>query len=267
MLKKKAKKKVTKKAKKKSTAKKTATKKVTKKKKATAKKTAKKKVAKKKTKSVAKKKVSKKAAVKKQTPKKANAKKKVSASKKTPIKKKTSRKDSGPRKIQTFPGETVTKIQKGKVEIDKRVPDFSVSSTGDKAFSLADYSGKKIVLYFYPKDSTPGCTIEGNDFTKLHKEFKKHNTEIFGISKDSLKSHFKFIEKQNYSFELLSDGTEKICNLFKVMKEKNMYGRKYFGIERSTFLISEDGKLLKEWRGLKVPGHADEVLKAVKELA
>lgn len=243
-----------KKAKKKTTTKKKASKKKTTVKKARAK-TAKKKTS-------TKKKTTKKTSLKKSTT--LNKKKKVT---KKPISKKATTAKKTPSKTKaSYSGEVKTSVAKGKVETGKKVPDFSLSSTAKKSFKLSDFKGSNIILFFYPKDSTPGCTIEGHDFTKLHKKFKQTGTEVFGVSKDSLKSHFKFIEKQKYSVDLLSDETEAVCNLFNVMKEKNMYGRKYFGIERSTFLISKDGKLLKEWRKVKVPGHAQEVLNEVKGL-
>ncbi len=145
------------------------------------------------------------------------------------------------------------------------VPQFSLPSTSGKDFSLSDYEGKKVVLYFYPKDSTPGCTTEGLQFSKLLKEFRKNKTEVFGISRDSLKSHDNFKCKQDFQFELLSDADEEACGIFGVIKEKNMYGKKVMGIERSTFLIGEDGTLLREWRKVKADGHAQEVLDAIKE--
>ncbi len=122
------------------------------------------------------------------------------------------------------------------------------------------------MLYFYPKDNTPGCTIEGHDFTKLKKEFARQNTDVFGISRDSLKSHQGFKTKQCYTVDLLSDEEELACQIFGVIKEKNMYGRKVLGIERSTFVIDEKGQLVAEWRGVKVPGHAQEVLEKIKVL-
>jgi peroxiredoxin Q/BCP len=150
--------------------------------------------------------------------------------------------------------------------VGEKVPDFSLPSTAGDDFSLKDFKGKKVVLYFYPKDSTPGCTLEGHEFSKLIKEFRKQKTEVFGISRDSLKSHDNFKSKQNYVIELLSDSEEAACDIFDVIKEKNMYGKKLMGIERSTFLIGEDGKLLKEWRKVKAAGHAQEVLDAIKDL-
>jgi peroxiredoxin Q/BCP len=146
------------------------------------------------------------------------------------------------------------------VEIGKSVPDFKLPSTTGQDFKLKEYRGKKIVLYFYPKDATPGCTLEGLDFSRLHKKFQKKNTEVFGVSKDSFDSHCKFKSKQKFSFELLSDEDGKACEIFDVIKMKNMYGKKFLGIERSTFVIDEKGKLMAEWRKVKVDGHAEEVL-------
>ncbi|MDX1444034.1 MAG: thioredoxin-dependent thiol peroxidase [Gammaproteobacteria bacterium] len=153
-----------------------------------------------------------------------------------------------------------------KVAVGKKVPDFSLPATGDKTFKLSDYKGEKVVLYFYPKDATPGCTTEGQDFRDNHRKFRARKTRIFGISRDSLKSHERFKEKQEFPFDLLSDEDEKACKLFDVIKEKNMYGKKVMGIERSTFLIDEEGVLREEWRKVKVKGHVDEVLEAVKAL-
>lgn len=147
------------------------------------------------------------------------------------------------------------------------VPEFSAAMTGDQPFRLSDYRGKKIVLYFYPKDNTPGCTTEGMRFRDLHPEFQRANTEIFGISRDSIRSHEGFKAKLEMPFELISDPDETLCVMFDVMKMKTMYGKQVRGVERSTFVIDEAGKLVKEWRGVKVPGHPDEVLEFVKALA
>jgi peroxiredoxin Q/BCP len=151
------------------------------------------------------------------------------------------------------------------VALDKKVTDFTATST-DGEFKLSAMKGKIVVLYFYPKDNTPGCTTEGQDFTALHARFKKAGAVIVGVSRDSLKSHAGFKEKMGFPFELISDPDETLCELFGVMKLKNMYGKQVRGIERSTFLIDADGKLRREWRGVKVPGHADEVLAAVASL-
>lgn len=153
-----------------------------------------------------------------------------------------------------------------KVTLGKKAPDFRLPATGGGEVRLADLKGSNVVLYFYPKDSTPGCTLEGQDFRDRHTKFKRLNTVILGVSRDSLAAHEKFKEKQGFPFELLSDADEKVCRLFDVIKEKNMYGRKVMGIERSTFLIDATGVLRAEWRKVKVPGHADEVLAAVKAL-
>jgi thioredoxin-dependent peroxiredoxin len=149
--------------------------------------------------------------------------------------------------------------------LGKTVPDFSLPSTAG-TFQLSSTRGSKVVLYFYPKDNTPGCTTEGNDFCDLHKEFKRAGCEVFGISRDSLKSHESFKQKMRFPFELLSDADEALCKQFGVMKEKWMYGKKVRGIERSTFVLDDKGKLAREWRGVKVPGHAQEVLNFVKAL-
>jgi len=146
------------------------------------------------------------------------------------------------------------------------VPDFSAAMTGAQTFQLSDFKGKKIVLYFYPKDNTPGCTTEGIQFRDLYPQFQQANAEIFGVSRDSIRSHEGFKAKLGMPFELISDPDETLCMMFDVMKMKNMYGKKVRGIERSTFIIDESGKLVKEWRGVKVPGHIDEVLEFVKAL-
>lgn len=148
----------------------------------------------------------------------------------------------------------------------KKVPSFNLPATGDKNIKLSDLKGKQLVLYFYPKDSTPGCTLEGQDFRDQYSKFKRQNTEILGVSRDSIKSHENFKAKQNFPFELISDADETLCNIFDVIKMKNMYGKQVRGIERSTFLIDTDGKLRNEWRKVSVKGHVDEVLQAAKAL-
>ena len=153
-----------------------------------------------------------------------------------------------------------------KINTGKKVPDFNLPATGDKTIKLSDLKGKKVVLYFYPKDSTPGCTLEGQNFRDNIKKFKAKNTVILGVSRDSLKAHGNFKEKECFPFDLLSDTDEKLCKLFEVIKQKNMYGKMVLGIERSTFLIDEEGILRQEWRKVKVDGHVDEVLNAVKKL-
>ena len=150
--------------------------------------------------------------------------------------------------------------------MNRIVGDFKADSTGGKTIRLKDLRGQNVVLYFYPKDSTPGCTLEGQDFRDLHTRFRRRKTVILGVSRDSVASHERFREKQNFPFDLLSDPDEKLCKQFDVIREKNMYGRKVIGIERSTFLIDAKGKLRREWRKVKVKGHAAEVLEAVKEL-
>lgn len=148
--------------------------------------------------------------------------------------------------------------------LNRAVKDFSCAATGDQKIQLKALRGKKVVLYFYPKDSTPGCTTEGQDFRDLHAKFKRLNTVIFGVSRDSIASHERFKEKQQFPFDLLSDPDEKLCKQFDVIKEKTLYGRKFMGIERSTFLIDEDGKLRQEWRKVRVKGHAAEVLESAR---
>ncbi len=148
--------------------------------------------------------------------------------------------------------------------LNRVVKDFKCAATGDQTIQLKTLRGQKVVLYFYPKDSTPGCTTEGQDFRDLHAKFKRQNTVVLGASRDSLASHERFRDKHKFRFDLLSDPDEKLCKQFDVIKEKSLYGRKFMGIERSTFLIDEDGKLRQEWRKVRVKGHAAEVLESVK---
>jgi peroxiredoxin Q/BCP len=148
----------------------------------------------------------------------------------------------------------------------KPVKDFSLPATGGGEFRLSEHRGKKLVLYFYPKDNTPGCTVEGADFRDRHKEFTRAGAEVFGISRDSIKSHEGFKAKMKFPFELLSDAEEEACAQFGVIKMKNMYGRQVRGIERSTFVIDAKGAVAREWRGVKVPNHVQEVLDFVKTL-
>jgi peroxiredoxin Q/BCP len=150
--------------------------------------------------------------------------------------------------------------------LGKPVTDFSLPATGGATFRLSEHLGKKLVLYFYPKDNTPGCTTEGSDFRDRHKEFGKAGCAVFGVSRDSIASHQKFKDKLEFPFELLSDEDEAVCKQFGVMKMKNMYGRKVRGIERSTFVVDAKGVLAREWRGVRVPGHIQEVLNFVKAL-
>jgi peroxiredoxin Q/BCP len=147
------------------------------------------------------------------------------------------------------------------------VPEFTLPGTSGATYRPADHFGHKVVLYFYPKDDTPGCTTEGMDFAALHPEFRKSECEVFGVSRDSLKSHEGFKAKLNLPFELLSDEDERACELFGVMKMKNMYGKKVRGVERSTFVLDRDGRIAREWRGVKVPDHARDVLEFVRTLA
>lgn len=150
--------------------------------------------------------------------------------------------------------------------INKAIPDFELPTTTGESFHLSQYLGKTVVLYFYPKDNTPGCTTEAGDFRDLHVEFKKNNCLIFGISRDSLKAHDGFKCKLELPFELLSDSDEKVCKLFQVIKMKKMYGKDVRGVERSTFIVDKKGVLRKEWRGVKVAGHAQEVLDFIKTM-
>jgi thioredoxin-dependent peroxiredoxin len=150
--------------------------------------------------------------------------------------------------------------------LGKPVPDFSLPSTGNSTFSLSGARGSKLVLYFYPKDDTPGCTQQGSDFRDRYKDFKRARCEIYGVSRDPMKSHESFKAKMKFPFELLSDPDETVCEQFGVMKLKNMYGKKVRGIERSTFVVDEKGVLARDWRGVKVPGHVEEVLSFVKAL-
>jgi thioredoxin-dependent peroxiredoxin len=147
-----------------------------------------------------------------------------------------------------------------------KVPDFETASTGNKTFKLSASLGSPLVLYFYPKDNTPGCTTEGQQFRDLHAQFAGLGCAVYGVSRDSVKSHEGFKSRMGFPFDLLSDPDEKLCSLFGVMKLKNMYGKKVRGIERSTFVIDARGSVRKEWRGVKVPGHAQEVLEFVKSL-
>src|SRR5437868_4617421 len=144
------------------------------------------------------------------------------------------------------------------------LPDFELPATGQQRFQLSAFSGHPFVLYFYPRDDTPGCTDEGIQFRDLHDEFRKLKVAVFGVSRDSLASHEKFKKKMSFPFELLSDPEERACGIFDVVKMKNMYGRQVRGVVRSTFVIDRDGRIAREWRGVKVPGHAQEVLDYVK---
>lgn len=151
-------------------------------------------------------------------------------------------------------------------KLNRVVADFTAEATRNKKIRLKDLRGQNVVLYFYPKDSTPGCTTEGRDFSALHTKFRRQKTVVLGVSRDSIASHEKFRAKQEFPFDLISDPDEKLCRAFDVIHEKTLYGRKFMGVVRSTFLIDKDGKLRQEWRKLKVSGHAEEVLEAVKGL-
>jgi len=168
--------------------------------------------------------------------------------------------------VNCAPNQEITMVE-SRCELNEIVPEFSAAMTGDQAFNVVDYRGKTIVLYFYPKDNTPGCTTEGMTFRDLHGKFKRANAMIFGVSRDSIRSHEGFKSKLDLPFELISDPDETVCELFDVMKMKTMYGKQARGVERSTFVIDSFGKLVKEWRGVKVPGHVEEVLEYVKTLA
>ena len=152
------------------------------------------------------------------------------------------------------------------VTLDKAVPDFSAQATGGQEVNLATLAGTQLVIYFYPKDNTPGCTTQGQDFRDMHADFVAAHTLILGVSKDSLRTHENFKSKQSFPFELISDSDESLCRLFDVIKLKQMYGKEYEGIERSTFLIDKQGVLRREWRKVKVKGHVAEVLQAAQEL-
>ena len=152
------------------------------------------------------------------------------------------------------------------LKIGEAAPLFEVKNDQDANVALSDFKGKNIVLYFYPKDDTPGCTIEAQDFTKKIKDFENLDTVILGVSRDSVKKHCNFIAKYNLAFNLLSDDSEEVCNLYGVMKQKSMFGKKYMGIERSTFLIDKLGKISQIFRSVKVNGHVEEVLASVKKI-
>ena len=151
-------------------------------------------------------------------------------------------------------------------KIGSKIREFSLPSSGGGTWSSKAAAGRKLVIYFYPKDMTAGCTRESQDFRDLHSAFRKAGVDIVGVSRDSVKSHDKFTEKEKLPFPLLSDEDERLCKLFDVIHEKSLYGRKYLGIERSTFLLDGTGILRREWRKVKVPGHAEEVLEAAKSL-
>lgn len=159
--------------------------------------------------------------------------------------------------------QTAKKLDNSELEAGDKAPNFKLMMTGDKQITLKDYAGKHVVLYFYPKDDTPGCTKEAQDFRDLKVKFDKKNAEIIGVSKDSLKKHDKFQDKYDLNFTLGSDEEGDVCEQYGVWVEKSMYGKKYMGIERATFLIDPEGKIQQVWRKVKVPGHAEEVLAAI----
>ena len=154
-----------------------------------------------------------------------------------------------------------------KISVGAPIPDMEVSATDDQKFMLSDLRGKNVVLYFYPKDNTPGCTTEGQDFRDHYEEFRNLDTEIFGVSRDNLKSHDGFKSKECFPFDLISDEDEQLCKLFDVIKEKSLYGKKYLGIDRSTFILDRAGVLRKEYRSVKVDGHVTAVLAEIQKLA
>ena len=149
----------------------------------------------------------------------------------------------------------------------KTIADFEVAATGNQRFASAAFRGHPYIVYFYPKDDTPGCTIEGSQFRDLHPDFAKSGFMLFGVSRDSVSSHEKFKAKMGFPFDLLADTDGTMCKLFDVIKEKNMYGKKVVGVQRSTFIIDKNGEIAKEWRGVKVEGHAQEVLNAAKTMS
>ncbi|MDX1668408.1 MAG: peroxiredoxin [Limnobacter sp.] len=151
------------------------------------------------------------------------------------------------------------------VEVGQEIPDFKAIATQGE-ITPASLKGKNVVLYFYPKDNTPGCTTQGENFRDLYPDFQKHDCEVIGVSRDSIKSHENFINKKEFPFDLISDSDETLCNLFDVIKMKNMYGKQVRGIERSTFVFNKKGELVKEWRKVRVPGHVDAVLDFVRSL-
>jgi peroxiredoxin Q/BCP len=152
------------------------------------------------------------------------------------------------------------------ISIGQKVANFSLPASGDKNLSLQNFRGTHLVLYFYPKDNTPGCTLEGQEFRDAYRQFRKAGADVLGVSRDSIKSHEGFKVKQALPFDLLSDADETLCKAFDVIREKNLYGRKLLGVERSTFLIDRDGRLRQEWRKVRVKGHVTEVLQAVQAL-
>ena len=152
-----------------------------------------------------------------------------------------------------------------KIDIGKKIKDIAITTTDNKN-KISDYLNKNLILYFYPRDMTPGCTTESIEFNENISKIKRAGWNVVGVSRDTIKSHLKFIDKHSFKFPLISDEDEKVCNMFNVIKEKSLYGRKYMGIDRSTFLISTDLKIISLWRNVKVKGHVDEVINKIKEL-
>ena len=152
-----------------------------------------------------------------------------------------------------------------KIDIGKKIKDIAITTTDNKN-KLSDYLNKNLILYFYPRDMTPGCTTESIEFNENISKIKRAGWNVVGVSRDTIKSHLKFIDKHSFKFPLISDEDEKVCNMFDVIKEKSLYGRKYMGIDRSTFLVSTDLKIINLWRNVKVKGHVDEVINKIKEL-
>jgi peroxiredoxin Q/BCP len=166
----------------------------------------------------------------------------------------------------TMKNSTKDSVTDSTTMVGQLAPNIEINSLSGPLVNLSKLKGQKIVLYFYPRDNTPGCTTESIEFNNLLPDFKKINCLVYGISRDSVKSHEKFSSKYRFNFDLLSDEDEKICRHFDVIKEKNMYGKKVFGIERSTFIFDENGKLVKEYRKIKAEGHASEILNTVKSI-
>jgi len=219
---------------------------------------------------MAKKAIKRKAALTKPSAKKTHAKKatKKVAKKATSIRKKPTVKAKDPSTVKRTSARKDTKVIGGEAKsmVGQAAPSIILPATGGQNLSLADFKGRRVVLYFYPKDNTPGCTLEGYDFKRLERDFSSADTVILGVSKDRMKAHEGFKSKCGFPFELLSDEEEKLCRAFDVIQMKSLYGRKFLGIERSTFVIDRDGKVVREWRKVKVNGHAEEVLDYVRTL-
>jgi thioredoxin-dependent peroxiredoxin len=168
--------------------------------------------------------------------------------------------------IKSKPTASTPKQRKIGIEVGALIPEVNLESTTGMNFQRSNLLGKKTVIFFYPKDSTPGCTIESKEFSQLKDEFESHQTQIYGVSRDSIDSHKKFMENENLCIDLLSDPDEVLCDIFGVIQEKSLYGRKFMGVVRSTFLVDENGRLLKKWDKVSAPGHAQEVLNFIKSL-